>query len=564
MAAGKQMGVGGTTQVSKNRENDASVAGGGGGNNKAAIAGASGAGVIGGGQVAFLMMIINWLKGLMMMLAAMLMNALQMIFAFIMFVVGKAIGFLASLGAGVMAAVNGVLGFFGAVANAGGTALGAVGNAIVGGATAVAVTGAMVFSGAALANGDDMTRRSDALIVDCTEETRQKLVSENASPTDVTGATNDNAKTVYSVFKAWGMPDENIAGIIGNWDMESGVDPTSVEGIFDERQTIGPRKQAAWDANFTGYGYGSYSVEYRGIGLGQWTNGRNQNLIKYAQGHREAWYSIKTQLGFMLSAAEGSDADVVKDMIKNSQGTPQKAAVYFHNKWERSADASTAARENAAASWMGKFAGWQPDKALADSILAQSGASLGAATADATKTVLANCQTADKKKVTGGLLTDGGLDAAAAQSIANLYNAEGDAFLDGRYGQYGGPGSCGMNHAMNCVSFSTYFLNKYTTYQHYPSGNGIQTARTVAEDTGKPLSSVPQVYSVASGPTRAPEGHTLIVVGVEGDNVVTIEAGYCSFMGRVTVYSAADMAAKGWVFVNLSDMMLPSDQIKTS
>ncbi|MGH4001220.1 MAG: phage tail tip lysozyme, partial [Pseudonocardiaceae bacterium] len=50
-----------------------------------------------------------------------------------------------------------------------------------------------------------------------------------------------NAKSVYGVFRRWGMPEENIAGILGNWSQESGIDPTAVEGIGTEPFRVGAR-----------------------------------------------------------------------------------------------------------------------------------------------------------------------------------------------------------------------------------------------------------------------------------------------------------------------------------
>lgn len=201
--------------------------------------------------------------------------------------------------------------------------------------------------------------------------------AQPGEPADASASAMANAKLIYSVFSAWGAPDENIAGILGNFDPEGGIDPTAVEGIFDERFQIGPRKQAAWDANFTGFGYGDYSVEFRGIGLGQWTNGRNQALLAYARALGQPWHHLEVQLGFMISPAEGGNADIVRELISTSKGSPQAAAIYFHDKWERSADDSTAVREASAARWMGLISGWGADRSLAQKILDQSGSTLG-------------------------------------------------------------------------------------------------------------------------------------------------------------------------------------------
>lgn len=173
-----------------------------------------------------------------------------------------------------------------------------------------------------------------------------------------------NAETIYAVFSAWGMPDENIAGILGNWEQESGLDPTRVQRTTNTPDVVSAEEQAgAEDSN-------------NGIGLGQWTFSRNTNLRAYAQGHGQSWGDLEIQLGFMLSPAEGGNADVVRDMIANSKGSPGAAARFYHDEWERSADASTATREANAVRWMSLIAGWEADEALGQAILHQSGATL--------------------------------------------------------------------------------------------------------------------------------------------------------------------------------------------
>ena len=82
---------------------------------------------------------------------------------------------------------------------------------------------------------------------DCRQEVKKLIVQENV---DASTQKMVNAKLVYSVLHELGLADENIAGCLGNWEVESGIDPTSVETIFSEPYCIGPRKQAAWDAGF--------------------------------------------------------------------------------------------------------------------------------------------------------------------------------------------------------------------------------------------------------------------------------------------------------------------------
>lgn len=365
----------------------------------------------------------------------------------------------------------------------------------------------------------------------------------------ISANTEENAKRVYSVLSSMGMPDENIAGILGNWSQESGIDPTSVEGIFTEPFSIGPRKQAAWDGNFTHIPGQSHG----GIGLGQWSNGRTPMLLDYAESKGLDWYTIEAQLAFMVQGDNPSDVEVFKGMIETPLGSPAAAAKHFHDKWERSADnaAMMAEREADAEMWFGKMSGWEVDDSALGDIEDIIGDLIGDFE-DGVRNIMGLC---DQDGGFGGGLAEGGMNEEQAQALVDLYNEEGDAFLDERYGESGGPGSCGSNHAMNCVSFSTYFANKYTSFQQYAPGNGIQTAHSMASMMGKEVSDTPTPYSVGSGPGSGAAGHTLVVLGVEGDKVIVGEAGYCAYMGRVRVTTIQELQADGWKFVDLADLV---------
>jgi hypothetical protein len=372
----------------------------------------------------------------------------------------------------------------------------------------------------------------------------------NGSGATVPADVEKNAKEIYSVLSSWGMPKENIAGILGNWSQESGIDPTSVQNFPTGTYAMTAVKVSA--AQNTA----------NGIGLGQWTFGRNTLLRQYAARKGVDWFTIKAQLAFMVDGDNPGDVTVFKDMLKKSQGSPRAAALHFHESWERSADgaAGLTARSDKAEMWFGKMSGWSGDTSIADGVKNIVGGIIENIV-DGINTILGNCSAEGGTSVS---LKDGGMSQEEAQTLVDLFNKEGDKFLDDRYGDQGGPGSCGSNHAENCVSFSTYFVNKYTTFQGYPVGHGKETAYTIARETGKQMSSTPVPYSVGSGPGSTPVGHTLVVLGVQGDRVILGEAGYCAYMGRVRIGSAARMASEGWKFVDMSDAMLPSNKIKTA
>lgn len=379
----------------------------------------------------------------------------------------------------------------------------------------------------------------------------------DTTPVDAT--VEANAQIVYSVLKTWNMPDENIAGILGNWSNESGIDATSVEGIFTEPYRIGPRKQAAWDSDFNHMGY----VAHSGIGLGQWTNSRNQLLIAYAESQDADWYSLALQLKFMAAGDNPGDVAVFKDMISNSKGSPAAAATFFHDNWERSADtaAMIASRGAKAEQWYAKMSAWDVDESLVDSLLGD----FVAGVENVVETVYTLGCSGSDETTTGGALAADGLDQAGAQKVIDLYLSEGDAFLDNKYGS-GGPGTCGEGehagkHSVNCVSFSIYFMNKYTTFNQYAPGNGESTADSIAAISGKTTSKTPTAYSVFSiaggtGGVYGAAGHTGVVMGITDDeSLIIAQAGYCRSPGEVTLVAKSVWQTESWSFVDVADLM---------
>ncbi|WP_141662914.1 phage tail tip lysozyme [Streptomyces sp. Wb2n-11] len=136
----------------------------------------------------------------------------------------------------------------------------------------------------------------------------------NGSGAAVLAGVEKNAKEIYSVLSSWGMPKENIAGILGNWSQESGIDPTSVQNFPTGTYAMTAGKASA-----------AQNTD-NGIGLGQWTFGRNTLLRQYAKSKGVDWFTIKAQLAFMVDGDNPGDVTVFKDMLKTSQGSPRAAA----------------------------------------------------------------------------------------------------------------------------------------------------------------------------------------------------------------------------------------------
>lgn len=132
------------------------------------------------------------------------------------------------------------------------------------------------------------------------------------------------AKKMYSVFRDYGFNNASIAGILGNTDCESGIDPSAIEGIFSEYGFLGTKKAEALlslthyteDILFNKYrdngvsfnrnGYkvindDNQEVFYCGVGLAQWTGANCYAFLKAAETLGIDWYDMEYQLGYMIS-----------------------------------------------------------------------------------------------------------------------------------------------------------------------------------------------------------------------------------------------------------------------
>lgn len=134
-------------------------------------------------------------------------------------------------------------------------------------------------------------------------------------------------------------------------------------------------------------------------------------------------------------------------------------------------------------------------------------------------------------------LVEGGMNESQAQKLADYYNSDE---VDIAYWHIP------LGRKTNCVSFSAFFVERFTSVGIQTNrswGNGKNTAHYLAQSEGLPEGNEPRpysVFSVTSGSEPCPDdndgfpcGHTGIVVGVEGNTVITVEAGWPSTPAHV-------------------------------
>ncbi len=236
-------------------------------------------------------------------------------------------------------------------------------------------------------------------------------VNKDVGATGATeGAMEENAKKIYSVFKIYGLTDEQIAGMLGNIAIESHVDSTAIETISDnaEAYTVsGPKKSAALqdlsaftlgtvfpayaraNKSITQSAYQKDGVYCCGLGLVQWTGPAGITLQEVANGVGQNWYDFDFQMAYMLSDAKyrpnffskwkSGTCSVAACATGNFETTHQcttnvkDAAYHFAAGYEGNTKYGFDGEHNRfteAQDWYDKITTWSVDETYVNSILA--------------------------------------------------------------------------------------------------------------------------------------------------------------------------------------------------
>lgn len=326
------------------------------------------------------------------------------------------LNFLTNIGSSVSAAAGALMAFVQGIINAVSTAVGAVAGALsaavsaVGGflgiggvastivvATGVATAGLTLSVGILSFVGGVTNDPSlyDAMVEDCSVSVQN--VVDMTEIGDLGALELEHAKQVYSIYKTYGLTDNQIAGMLGNWSVESGVDPTGVEGIYNEKYQIGPRKQQALENHhsytqelfdmYAESGVGLNHEQYRskvdklfypGLGMPQFTSG--DRIIRPAESLGKNWYEMDFQMAFIL--AMGTDATTGRkggsnffNVFKSETAdySPGQAALYFLEFYEGvPSDRNASRRVQSADSWAMQLKNWEIDTAYAQSVMAMA------------------------------------------------------------------------------------------------------------------------------------------------------------------------------------------------
>ena len=144
-------------------------------------------------------------------------------------------------------------------------------------------------------------------------------------------------KVIWDYFKAKGLNDYGIAGLMGNLYAESGLKPTNLQNTYE-------KKLGYTDAEYTAAVdqgiYTNFVKDSAGYGLAQWTYwSRKQNLLNFAESKNKSIGDLNMQLDFLYKElSEGYKNSVLKVLCEATSLLEASNSVLLQ--FERPADQS--------------------------------------------------------------------------------------------------------------------------------------------------------------------------------------------------------------------------------
>lgn len=179
----------------------------------------------------------------------------------------------------------------------------------------------------------------------------------------------ERAQTVYNEIKkvSPNATTQGIAAFLGNWDVESSINPKRAEGDY-LAPPVGAKddKDPSWDSEdwltMGGpdiYNGGFPNILHRGLGLGQWTDTsdgstRNTMLRDHAKSQKKKWYSLPLQINFAMTADTPYDRALFKAIVESDQSV-EALADQVATLWERNSGDKMAQRKEQSRKWFNYF-----------------------------------------------------------------------------------------------------------------------------------------------------------------------------------------------------------------
>lgn len=169
---------------------------------------------------------------------------------------------------------------------------------------------------------------------------------------------DSNASQIWWYLKQSGMSDAGAAGILGNFEAESGIEPTNLQNSYES--SLGYTDESYTKAVDDGsYGDENFATDAAGYGLAQFTyNTFKRDLLTKARSNNKSIGSLSNQTEYLVGYLKDSVPSVWESLANSA--TPEDAAAVFMTKYEKPADQSYSAqakRGEKARAWYDKLKG---------------------------------------------------------------------------------------------------------------------------------------------------------------------------------------------------------------
>jgi len=332
---------------------------------------------------------------------------------------------------------------------------------------------------------------------------------------------NANHQKVWDwLITTGGMTPIPAAGIMGNIQQESSFRSDAIEVT---------------------------TAENKGFGLIQWTGGRRTAIENAAKNQGRNVTDLIFQLEYMMSESQGRSGrpanvnDDGKIVTSGGHQRLQYAGDDMQSEWERqkmqpSVDIATAYWHDAS----------ERSGSDTDGINRRIGYAIAIYNQFSGDTVGTECSN--------------GMTKEQAEAFMEVYRNLPNPLEHGVASTQCAGATFNQRVLANCVAFSRYFIHDFTTGNFAsPTGHGGQFVANLGKigwQTGTDV----RPYAIFSHPTGSEFGHTGVVLGIDGDTIITGEAG-CKMSGDLSVpgfigvrtYRKADTSA--WTFAYTDGML---------
>lgn len=162
------------------------------------------------------------------------------------------------------------------------------------------------------------------------------------------GTTNE--QKIWNFLKSKGLNDYGVAGLLGNIEAESGLNPKNLENFYERKLGMTDETYCSAVDNGT---YTNFVKDCAGWGICQWTYwSRKQNLLNYVKSKNKSIGDLEVQLEFLFKELSEGYPSVLSTLKTATSVLEASNAVLL--KFERPADQSVAV-QNKRASYGQKY-----------------------------------------------------------------------------------------------------------------------------------------------------------------------------------------------------------------